>query len=236
MGAAAVTFVRGRKVFVANAEMKISFLAPVPPGRRAHLRGRGRLGRGDGGLRGGEHLGPGCRRIRTAGSWPGPTPPTSSARGILTEPPASGYETGLTTPVCLHLTGQGTRMAGHMAPKHTEIRWWRRRAPSLGRRRVQAHRRLFQAGGPRPAQGPRSLPALGPDRIVRHRGGDPARAGRVLRLLQTETGTALTGDWSWVPYFAVALLGIGVAVVAGWRITAGPGGRSDPVRGNGRVS
>jgi uncharacterized protein (TIGR00369 family) len=32
LGAAAVTFVRGRKVFVANAEMKISFLAPVPPG------------------------------------------------------------------------------------------------------------------------------------------------------------------------------------------------------------
>jgi len=32
MGAAAVTFVQGRKVFVANAEMKISFLAPVAPG------------------------------------------------------------------------------------------------------------------------------------------------------------------------------------------------------------
>jgi uncharacterized protein (TIGR00369 family) len=32
MGAAAVTFVRGRKVFSANAEMKISFLAPVTPG------------------------------------------------------------------------------------------------------------------------------------------------------------------------------------------------------------
>ena len=32
MGAAAVTFVKGRKVFAANAEMKISFLAPVPPG------------------------------------------------------------------------------------------------------------------------------------------------------------------------------------------------------------
>jgi uncharacterized protein (TIGR00369 family) len=32
MGAAAVTFVRGRKVFAANAEMKISFLAPVPSG------------------------------------------------------------------------------------------------------------------------------------------------------------------------------------------------------------
>jgi uncharacterized protein (TIGR00369 family) len=32
MGAAAVTSVRGRKVFSANAEMKISFLAAVPPG------------------------------------------------------------------------------------------------------------------------------------------------------------------------------------------------------------
>jgi uncharacterized protein (TIGR00369 family) len=31
MGAAAVTFVQGRKVFAANVEMKISFLAPVPP-------------------------------------------------------------------------------------------------------------------------------------------------------------------------------------------------------------
>jgi uncharacterized protein (TIGR00369 family) len=35
MGAAAVTFVRGRKVFAANAEMKISFLAPVPAGAGA---------------------------------------------------------------------------------------------------------------------------------------------------------------------------------------------------------
>ena len=50
----------------------------------------------------------------------------------------------------------------------------------------------------------------------------------VLRLLQADTGTALTGDWSWVPYFAVALLGVGVAVVAGWRITAGPGRAKRP--------
>ncbi len=32
MGAAAVTFVEGRPVFAANAELKISFLAAVPPG------------------------------------------------------------------------------------------------------------------------------------------------------------------------------------------------------------
>ena len=32
MGAAAVTFVEGRKVFCANAEIKVSFLAAVAPG------------------------------------------------------------------------------------------------------------------------------------------------------------------------------------------------------------
>lgn len=32
MGASAVTWARGKKVFVANAEMKVSFLAPVRPG------------------------------------------------------------------------------------------------------------------------------------------------------------------------------------------------------------
>ena len=32
MGAAAVTFTKGRKVFAANAELKISFMAPVTTG------------------------------------------------------------------------------------------------------------------------------------------------------------------------------------------------------------
>ena len=32
MGAAAVTFAKGRKVFVANAELKISFIAAAVPG------------------------------------------------------------------------------------------------------------------------------------------------------------------------------------------------------------
>jgi hypothetical protein len=45
----------------------------------------------------------------------------------------------------------------------------------------------------------------------------------VLRLLQTETGTALDGDWSWVPYAATVLLGIVVIAVAALRIQAGPG-------------
>jgi hypothetical protein len=45
----------------------------------------------------------------------------------------------------------------------------------------------------------------------------------VLRLLQTETGSALRGDWSWVPYAAVFVLGLAVIGVAVWRITAGPG-------------
>ena len=49
----------------------------------------------------------------------------------------------------------------------------------------------------------------------------------ILRLLQTETGSALTGDWSWVPYAVVVLLGIGVIGVAAWRITAGPGQEKD---------
>jgi hypothetical protein len=50
----------------------------------------------------------------------------------------------------------------------------------------------------------------------------------VLRLLQTETGTALTGDWSWVPYAAVVVLGVAVIGVAAWRITAGPGQQKLP--------
>jgi hypothetical protein len=45
----------------------------------------------------------------------------------------------------------------------------------------------------------------------------------ILRLLQTETGSALTGDMSWVPYAVVVLLGIIVIAVAVWRVTAGPG-------------
>jgi hypothetical protein len=77
MGAAAVTFVQGRKVFAANAEMKISFLAPVPPApcsparpRSSRAAPRWRSSRRAFGRSGGEEP--------ASGWWPGPTPPTSS--------------------------------------------------------------------------------------------------------------------------------------------------------------
>src|SRR6202162_641851 len=58
MGAAAVTYVEGRRVFASNAEMKISFLGPVPPGAELTCtaevvsggRGGGRAGAGRRGL------------------------------------------------------------------------------------------------------------------------------------------------------------------------------------------
>jgi hypothetical protein len=50
----------------------------------------------------------------------------------------------------------------------------------------------------------------------------------VLRLLQDETGSALTGKWSWVPYASVSVLGLGVVGVAVWRIFAGPAEKKLP--------
>jgi hypothetical protein len=49
-----------------------------------------------------------------------------------------------------------------------------------------------------------------------------------LGLLQTETGTALNGEWSWVPYAVVVVLGLAVIAVAALRIQAGPGQRKLP--------
>jgi len=45
----------------------------------------------------------------------------------------------------------------------------------------------------------------------------------VLRALQSETGTAFTGDLSWLPYLITATLAAAVAGLSVWRITQGPG-------------
>jgi hypothetical protein len=50
----------------------------------------------------------------------------------------------------------------------------------------------------------------------------------VLRLLQAETGSALTGSWSFVPYACVFVLGAGVVGLAVWRIFAGPAEKKLP--------
>jgi hypothetical protein len=41
-----------------------------------------------------------------------------------------------------------------------------------------------------------------------------------LRALQTETGTTFTGNWSWVPYLIVLVVGAALIVLAISRITS----------------
>jgi Putative Actinobacterial Holin-X, holin superfamily III len=45
----------------------------------------------------------------------------------------------------------------------------------------------------------------------------------LLRLLQTETGTAFTGNLSWIPYLICAVVVVAVAAVAVWAVIKGPG-------------
>ena len=47
----------------------------------------------------------------------------------------------------------------------------------------------------------------------------------LLRALQTETGTAMSGNLSWIPYLIVLTAAVGVLGLAAWRITQrkGPG-------------
>jgi hypothetical protein len=44
-----------------------------------------------------------------------------------------------------------------------------------------------------------------------------------LRFLQGETGTAFTGDLSWIPYLICAVVVVAVAALAVWAVTKGPG-------------
>ena len=50
-----------------------------------------------------------------------------------------------------------------------------------------------------------------------------------LRLLQGETGTTFTGDWSWVPYLICTVAVVLVAAVAVLAVSRGPSpGSSTP--------
>jgi Putative Actinobacterial Holin-X, holin superfamily III len=55
----------------------------------------------------------------------------------------------------------------------------------------------------------------------------------LLRLLQTETDTAFTGDLSWIPYLIVTVVGLGVMGLAGWRVTKGQAERRLPATDQG---
>jgi len=44
----------------------------------------------------------------------------------------------------------------------------------------------------------------------------------LLRVLETETGTTFTGDWSWAPYLLTAIVAIAVLVLSILRISKGP--------------
>lgn len=50
----------------------------------------------------------------------------------------------------------------------------------------------------------------------------------LLRALQGETGTTLTGNLSWVPYGCVAVVSLLVISLALWRIARGPAARRRP--------
>jgi predicted cobalt transporter CbtA len=53
----------------------------------------------------------------------------------------------------------------------------------------------------------------------------------LLRALQTETGSALTGNLSWVPYACVAVVALAVMALAVWRVARGPAARRRPPAG-----
>ena len=47
----------------------------------------------------------------------------------------------------------------------------------------------------------------------------------LLRALQTETGTALSGNLSWVPYACVTVVALALFGLAIWRVARGPAAR-----------
>jgi hypothetical protein len=56
----------------------------------------------------------------------------------------------------------------------------------------------------------------------------------LLRLLQGETGSAFTGNLSWLPYLITAVVAVAVAGLATWRVTRGAAKRTAPDHTNRR--
>jgi hypothetical protein len=119
-------------------------------------------------------------------------------------------------------------MAGHMAPKHQKSDGVTRGVRSAGDDAFKLTVDYFKQEAVEPLRGLGRFLLWGITGSLAIAIGLLLVLVGILRLLQTETGTALTGDWSWVPYFVVAVLGIGVAAVAGWRISVGPGLEKQP--------
>ena len=168
------------------------------------------------------------RSSRAGAPWPSSRP---SVRG-----PAAGPGRGASGGAGLvDLRPAGPRLRrrrgtvfAHRPPRHqdcaphgTTVRQRQPRPAQRRGRRLPADRRLPQAGDARAPQGPRALSRLGIAGSFFLAVGILLLLIGILRLLQTETGRALTGDWSWVPYWWSVVLGIAVVGVAAWRITAG---------------
>jgi hypothetical protein len=119
-------------------------------------------------------------------------------------------------------------MAGHMAPKHKKSEGDTRGLRRSGDDALKLTVDYFKQEALDPLKGLGRFLLWGLTGSLAIAVGILLLLVGILRLLQTQTGTALTGDWSWVPYFSVAILGVGVAGVAGWRITAGPGRAKRP--------
>jgi hypothetical protein len=126
---------------------------------------------------------------------------------------------------CLHRTGQPTRMTGQMAPLHAKSKGSKGSAGGVRRAGDDAFKLTvdyLKQEALTPLKGLGRFLAWGLAGSLAIAVGILLLLVGILRLLQAETGTALTGNWSWVPYFAVSLLGLGVCGVSVWRITAGP--------------
>jgi hypothetical protein len=129
---------------------------------------------------------------------------------------------------CLHLTGRQTRITGHMAPLRSNSDSGPKGLRRAGDDAFKLTVDYLKQEALEPLKGLGRFVAWGLAGSFAIAVGILLLLVGILRLLQDETGTALTGDWSWVPYFAVSLLGLGVAGIAVWRITAGPARRKLP--------